>query len=470
MPFDAVTGQWTDTPNYNYNWFSGMGQQPALSHSFDTGGQQQQPGMIGNGSVPAIVPRPPAAGGIRPDILNQQPPPPPPSATPPPSADSGLGYYNGRDMRYLNPYTYSAPPPPRHPDLGTSVNMPAPATGFLPQPGGGGPAPGPANGLPQPTPGPQVGAGLLPGQQGQYDIGQAKYDPAYLAQIQSALESQNGPYAGRQVGDYAPATAPLGIQNPQTQKDWVDRFYWFAAHPEYLQNPTAPRQTAVGQRDYTMPFTVPGQEFDNNLYADSNAQQSFLELQGVLTPDKLAQVRQVYGWQGAAPGFTPDENAAYRAGDTLARQDPDTDFSIIKVLQPDGSIGYGIEKRSRIPAAPAPPPEAPIVAARAASGGGGGGRGGGGRSYAQPSRGYPPRASTARALPAPSPARVAPVAPALPKPAPSIDTRMVGGQVNMGQPVEGQIISYNGQMVQYRNGRWEPYAYNGGVGQHVSPV
>jgi hypothetical protein len=461
MPFNAQTGQWEENPNYNYNWFGGGGhpqQQPGLSHALDTGGGSgQQPGMIGNGSIPAIVPRP---AGLQSPNATMQPPPPPPSpgAMPPPSADSGLGYYNGRDMRYLNPYTYSAPPPPRHPDLGTSVNMPAPATGFLP-------TTQPQPTMQTPTQIPVPGGAGAPGPAGMVnpDAAFPKYDPAYLAQIQAALESPNGPYAGRQPGDYGPTGAPDFVLNPMGMDQWRNRFYWFAEHPEALSNPTAPRQVQMQ--------AAPQQQFTHDVYSDANANPSFAELSGTVDDTRLKQAQDVFGWQSGPAGIASNEEAVTQAN-ALKGLHPEYSYQVYKYL--DGS--YGIMAREldqqaqqardffapgQRPAPPPPPPRPTYqtphkVSASYGSGGGKSssyGKGGGG--------GYP--------TPKPVSQAPAPVASA-PKPAPSIDLRMVGGQVNMNQPVEGQIVNYNGQLVQFRGGKWVPYAYHSPGQNYVSPA
>jgi hypothetical protein len=294
-----------------------------------------------------------------------------------------------------------------------------------------------------------------------------------LPAFQQALENPNGPYANRQVGDYAPSTAPLNVQNPQTLKDWQDRYYWFEQHQNYLTNPTAPRTQSATNPDYTMPWTVPGGSFAKNVYADSNAQQSFLELQGVLTPERLQEAQQKYGWQQAVPSVSPDQQSVYKTAIQMANADPNSDYSIVQTVG-----GYGILKRENgggnVAAMQAAQsargfisPAVAIARAQAEAQARQQSqaqqqRGGGGRPN-YPSGGGGGTPKTTASLPAPAGKTTI-------QPGPSIDTRMVGGQVNMNQPVEGQIINYNGQMVQYRQGRWVPLAYNGGSQQHASPV
>jgi hypothetical protein len=168
----------------------------------------------------------------------------------------------------------------------------------------------------------------------------AQASASTLPWFQQQLESATGPYANRQVGDYAPSTAPLNVQNPQTLKDWQDRYYWFEQHQNYLTNPTAPRTQSATNPDYTMPWTVPGGSFAKNVYADSNAQQSFLELQGVLTPERLQEAQQKYGWQQAVPSVSPDQQSVYKTAIQMANADPNSDYSIVQTVG-----GYGILKR-----------------------------------------------------------------------------------------------------------------------------
>jgi hypothetical protein len=281
--------------------------------------------------------------------------------------------------------------------------------------------------------------------------------------FQRALEDPNGPYANRQVGDYAPSTAPLNVQNPQTLKDWQDRYYWFQQHQDALANPSAPRTQSATNPDYSMPWTVPGSQFAKNVYADSNAQQSFKELQGTLTPDQLNAIGQQYGWQPADKnGVSPDQNAVYRNAIALATADPNSDYSIVKVQTANG-LGYGIVKREQSQAAQQArgfiaPGTAPLPKPGSSNGGGGGSGSSGVRSSGFTS----PR-------PAPQPQQQVAASHTLPPPGAS-GQPINYSAVDMQNPVNGQIIRYNGQLVQRVNGRWVPYGTSNGGQQHVVPI
>jgi hypothetical protein len=170
---------------------------------------------------------------------------------------------------------------------------------------------------------PQTNAAVNP------DAAYPKFDPAYLSQVQAALEASNGPYAGRQVGDYAPPGAADNVRNPQTQKDWTDRFYAFAAHPDWLSNPSTPQAAAAGP-------TIPWQQFKSNVYADRNAQRSFSELSGVVDDKRLQDAQTLYGWQLGPNGLPSDDAARVQAN---AMSDAHPEFSYQVYQRPDNTWG-----------------------------------------------------------------------------------------------------------------------------------
>jgi hypothetical protein len=316
----------------------------------------------------------------------------------------------------------------------------------------------PSQGMQTPTPVPMPGQATATAVNP--DAAYPKYDPAFLSQIQSALESRTGPYAGRQPGDYGPTGAPDFVLNPQTQDDWIKRFYFFAANPGALDNPTAPRQAQAAQGP-----TVPWQQFAKDVYSDANANRSFNELSGVVDDARLKQAQDVFGWQYGPKGIASNDEAIALATQ-MKSGNPGFSYQIYKGV--DGS--YGIAARELDATAQesrgfiSPATAARLAAERAAAMQNphpvGNTYGGGSKktSYGGGGNGY----TTPKPVPtAPAPA---------PTPAAGIDTRMVGGSVNMGHPVEGQIVNYNGQMVQFRQGKWVPLAYQGGSQQHAVPV
>jgi hypothetical protein len=179
---------------------------------------------------------------------------------------------------------------------------------------------------PVPMPGQAAATAINP------DAAYPKYDPAFLSQIQSALESRTGPYAGRQPGDYGPTGAPDFVLNPQTQDDWIKRFYFFAANPGALDNPTAPRQVQAAQ--------VPWQQFAKDVYSDANANRSFNELSGVVDDARLQQAQDVFGWQLGPNGLASNDAAVAQATQMKAAH---PEYSYQVYARPDGS--YGIAAR-----------------------------------------------------------------------------------------------------------------------------
>lgn len=163
------------------------------------------------------------------------------------------------------------------------------------------------------------------------DAAYPKFDPAYLSQVQAALEAQNGPYAGRQPGDYAPPDAPANVRNPQTMQDWQDRFYWFAQNPQALANPSAPGAGLQGQGQ-----TVPWQQFTKDVYSDANANRSFAELSGVVDDARLQQAQQQFGWQ-LGPNGLPSNDAAVAQASAMKSQHPEYSYQVYQ--RPDGTFG-----------------------------------------------------------------------------------------------------------------------------------
>jgi hypothetical protein len=260
------------------------------------------------------------------------------------------------------------------------------------------------------------------------DAAYPKFDPAFLTQIQGALESPNGPYAGRAVGDYAPNTAPPNVQNPQTDQDWKDRFYWFAAHPEALSSPSAPRAAAAP--------SVPWQQFAKDVYSDVNANRSFNELSGVVDDARLQQAQAQFGWQLGPSGLASNDAAIAQA---TAMKQAHPEFSYQVYQRPDGSFGIAareLDQQAQVARGYTPAGmQQPHPVSSTYSGGGGGGSKSTykGSSYKSSGGGYTtPKPVAAPAAPPQGKTTI--------QPGPALDTRMVGGSVNMNQPVEGQII------------------------------
>jgi hypothetical protein len=183
-----------------------------------------------------------------------------------------------------------------------------------------------SQGMQTPTPVPMPGQATAVNPDAAYP----KYDPAFLSQIQSALESRTGPYAGRQPGDYGPTGAPDFVLNPQTQDDWIKRFYFFAANPGALDNPTAPRQVQPQGP------VVPWQQFAKDVYSDANANRSFNELSGVVDDARLQQAQDVFGWQLGPNGLTSNDAAVAQATQMKAAH---PEYSYQVYARPDGSYG-----------------------------------------------------------------------------------------------------------------------------------
>jgi hypothetical protein len=183
---------------------------------------------------------------------------------------------------------------------------------------------------PVPMPGQATATAVNP------DAAYPKYDPAFLSQIQSALESRTGPYAGRQPGDYGPTGAPDFVLNPQTQDDWIKRFYFFAANPGALDNPTAPRQVQAAAQGPVVPW----QQFAKDVYSDANANRSFNELSGVVDDARLQQAQDVFGWQLGPNGLASNDAAVAQATQMKAAH---PEYSYQVYARPDGS--YGIAAR-----------------------------------------------------------------------------------------------------------------------------
>jgi hypothetical protein len=435
MPFDSATGQWQDTPLPGSERNPGQYNPPQPTtppgaynnpwYDSQLIGQQAQGGSFQ--PMPSTPQQPDYTGGM--DYTN-----------PPYSPDRFGG---GGGFGSFNPQGQNQPPTP------LTLNRANPGTAlFNGQPVGLYP---PSGGMQTPAPIPTGGAAMATAVNP--DAAYPKFDPAYLAQVQAATESPNGPYAGRQPGDYGPTGAPDFVLNPQGDEQWKQRFYWLAAHPEALSNPTAPRAAQAP--------AVPWQQFAKDVYSDVNANRSFSELSGVVDDARLQQAQTQFGWQYGPKGIASNDEAIALATQ-MKSGNPGFSYQIYRGV--DGTYGIAAREldqqaqQSRGFYAPgqAPKPAVqtphPVGNSYARSGGGGG-------SYGKGS-GY--------TTPAPVPTGPAAGYTHI-QPGPGLDTRMVGGSVNMGQPVEGQIVSYNGQMVQFRQGKWVPYSYNGG-GQHPVPV
>lgn len=424
--FDTGTNQPTpQTPGYNDPWYDPQQQQQTGTAPGALDGFQQtpqQPPNYTDGTNWGNVFGTPQNSGQA-NIWQGMPP-----------SYGNIGSGNGGFSNFQNPTFGSSPTPA---SSGNGTNLPYTSgvhtTGSisaLPQPTNSASAGGSnSNSLAQPT----------------------NYANTQEGQIQRLLEDPNGPYANRKPGDYGPIGSPDYVLNPQNQQQWVERYNWFQQNPTaFTSGYTQPRDLTAQQYDYSKPGSVPYTAFANNLYADTNAKQGFKELTGTLTPDQLAQTQKMYGWQDAVAGLNGDVNKAYQAADVMARANPGFDFEVVKVGQPDGSVAYSLQKRSQTPQAAAPV---------ANTGGGGGGSSA--RSTAP--RYTPTPQRTAASLPAPQGRTTI-------QPGTPLDTRMTGGSVNMQHPVEGQIINYNGQNVQFRQGRWMPLSYTGGDQRHASPV
>jgi hypothetical protein len=214
------------------------------------------------------------------------------------------------------------------------------------------------------------------------------------------------------------------------------------------------------------------------VYADTNAQQSFLELQGVMDQDRLQKAQQLYGWQKAVDGTTTDANAVYAKAIEMAKADPNSDYSIVKVAMPDGSVGYGVLKRENgggnvaamqaaqsargfISPAVAIARAQAQAAAQLHGGGGGGGR-----------PNYPAQQRSVSSLPVPSNYDIAKsmIDKGLDPAHTTIDNTPYKVDVNPTNPTNpaghsptiGQVITVNGQVMQFNGVQWVPLDGPGG--------
>jgi hypothetical protein len=375
MPIDPNTGQWTygydtgsnpagsapaptpRTPGFNNPWYDAQRQQqlggqgsfqPMPDYNGGTGGggdnQVGATNRMGMPNNPDILGSGSGGGGSSPNFNWY--------SGPGSHQPQGYGQYDMSGNPTGSPLTGGAH---QGPDLFNNPSGPGPGYNpndpyFKQSPMLAGQTGMTSNALPQPQPQQQTPVQLPVTGSAGYNpdagYGYGKYDPAYLAQIQSALEDPRGPYAGRKPGDYGPIGAPDFVLNPMGQDAWDRRFYWFADHPQAIDNPTQPRDLPASSYDYSRPNSVPYSAFLKNAYGQSNAQQTFNELRGVLNADQLQQAQSLFGWQPDQAGAIADQNAAYRRMYQLAGQDPTSDYSVVTFDLGNG-LQYGVVNREQ---------------------------------------------------------------------------------------------------------------------------
>lgn len=371
MPFDPWSGEYytekTVPTQPDFNQFGQNGGQNSQNNYIYDQANAGGMGSIGDGSVTG-GPVPGQQSGRSPNSPTAPGyggPPPVGVSNPYPSIFQSIGdgtvtggpvpgQQSGRPPNDMSRPGYGGPLPGQQPATGypfptagqPSANLPAPVTGGQNQPAQPGVTPTGNSGTDRANP---------PGP-GYFWSGTANHwvDPTYQhdatgRQLTQEEMAWNQLY-DRNRASGIPNNAAFMATNPGLQNQVLPNPAAGPAATTTAAQPAAGNYNPLDPAwDYNGVKSVPWQAFLKNLFGENNANmQSFAEVKGVLDEARMKEAEK-YGWAAAVPG-NADANVVYRAAIQLAQQNPNNDYTIVR-LNVNGQPQYAALMREQDPAA-----------------------------------------------------------------------------------------------------------------------